>query len=109
MQERRMFQRFNINIPVEFHSLDEKKIEGTGKIINISAGGGGMVVTTKYLLPGIPLEMQLIIPDGKDPFIANAKVIWLKAMEPTLFLAGVQFDKVDFMGISRALRLHNSK
>ncbi len=108
MQERRMFQRFNIEIPVEFVSLDEKKIEGKGKVVNISAGGGGMVVTTKHLLPGTPLEMKLIIPDGKPPLDANAKVIWLKAMEPTVFLAGVQFDKVDFMGISRALRLHNN-
>lgn len=107
MQERRMFQRFNIEIPVEIHSLDEKKIEGKGKIINISAGGGGMVVTTEYLLPGTPLEMQLFIPDGKPPLNVNAKVIWLKAMEPTVFLAGVQFDKVDFMGMARALRLHN--
>jgi len=107
MQERRIFQRFNIEIPVEFHSLDDKKIVGKGKIINISAGGGGMIVTTKYLLPDTPLEIQLLFPDGKDPLIANAKVIWLKAIEPTLFLAGVQFDKVDFMGIARALRLHN--
>ena len=83
------------------------KIVGKGKIINISAGGGGMIVTTKYLLPDTPLEIQLLFPDGKDPLIANAKVIWLKAIEPTLFLAGVQFDKVDFMGIARALRLHN--
>jgi len=106
MQERRMFQRFNIEIPVKFRSLSNN-IEGSGKIINISAGGGGMIVTTKYLLPGTPLEMQILIPDGKAPLNANAKVIWLKAMEPTLFLAGVQFDKVDFMGIARALRLHN--
>lgn len=105
MQERRVFQRFDVEVPVEFHSLDEKKIEGKGKIINISAGGGGMIVTTKYLLPGTSLEMVLIIPDGKDPLTADGKVIWLKAMEPTLFLAGVQFDKVDFMGIARALRL----
>ena len=107
MQERRIFERFNIEIPVEFRSLDDKGIEGAGKIINISAGGGGMIVTTKYLLPGTPLEMQLLIPDGRAPLNANAKVIWLKAMEPTLFLAGVQFDKVDFMGIARALRLRH--
>jgi len=106
MQERRMFQRFNIEIPVKFRSLSNN-IEGSGKIINISAGGGGMIVTTKYLLLGTPLEMQILIPDDKAPLNANAKVIWLKAMKPTLFLTGVQFDKVDFMGIARALRLHN--
>jgi len=108
MQERRIFERFDIEVPVTFRSLDNNNnIEGSGKIINISAGGGGMVVTTKYLLPGTPLEIQLLIPDNKPPLNVNAKVIWLKAMEPTLFLAGVQFDKVDFMGVARALRLHN--
>jgi len=108
MQERRMFERFNIEIPVKFRSLNSN-IEGAGKIINISAGGGGMIITTKYLLPGTPLEIQLLIPDGCGPLNANGKVIWLKAIEPTLFLAGVEFDKVDFMGVARALRLHNFK
>jgi len=107
MQERRMFQRFNVEIPVTFHSLDTSNIEGSGKIINISAGGGGMIVTTKYLLTGMPLEMRLLIPNGKAPLCANAKVIWFKATEPTLFLAGVQFDKVDFMGLARALRIQS--
>jgi len=106
MEERRIFERFNVEFPVKFLDLNTDK-EGAGKIINISAGGGGIIVTTKYLLPGTPLEMQLIIPDDKAPLNANAKVIWLKAMEPTLFLAGVQFDKVDFMGIARALRLRH--
>ncbi|MFA5356648.1 MAG: PilZ domain-containing protein [Candidatus Omnitrophota bacterium] len=107
MQERRIFQRFNIEVPIKFHTISlEKNIKGTGKIVNISAGGGGMVVTAKYLLPNTLLEMELLFPDNKDPFIATAKVIWLKAMEPTLFLAGVEFEKVDFMGMARALRLH---
>ncbi len=105
MQDRRVFERFNVEIPVKFHSLNND-VKGTGKIINVSAGGGGMVVTTKYLLPSTPLEIQLLIPDNKDPLVATGKVIWLKAIEPTLFLAGVEFDKVDFMGIARALRLH---
>lgn len=105
MQERRIFHRFNIEIPVTIRSLDNSNIEGSGKILNICAGGGGMVVTTKHLLPGTLLEMKILFPDGKDPLCANGKVIWLKAIEPTLFLAGIEFDKVDFMGLARALRL----
>lgn len=107
MQERRIFQRFNVDIPVNFRTLDDKKIEGNGKIINISAGGGGLIVTTKNLLPGTSLEMSLIIPDNKAPLNASGKIIWLRDMEPALFLVGIQFDKVDFMGIARALRLHS--
>ncbi|MDD5156342.1 MAG: PilZ domain-containing protein [Candidatus Omnitrophica bacterium] len=109
MQERRMFQRFYTEFPIEFCTMDDKKIEGKGKILNISAAGGGMIVTAKYLLPHTPLRMTLFIPDGNPPLEAEAKVVWLKAMEPTLFLAGVQFEKVDFMGIARALRLRANR
>jgi hypothetical protein len=104
MDDRRVFQRFDIEIAAEFRSL-EGNIEDKGKIVNISASGGGMIITTKYLLPGTRLEVKLLIPDGKAPLVSEAKVIWLKAIEPTLFLAGLQFDKVDFMGVARALRL----
>ena len=106
MEERRMFQRFNVEFSVKFLNLNSNR-EGTGKIINISAGGGGMIVTKEHLSPSTPLEMQLCIPDDKDPLHANGKVIWSKMIEPSVYMAGVQFDKVDFMGIARALRIHN--
>ena len=106
MEERRMFERFNVEFPVKFRNLNTNK-EGTGKIINISAGGGVMTVTKEDLQPSAPLEIQLFIPDNKDPLRANGKVIWSKLIEPGVYTAGVQFDKVDFMGIARALRIHN--
>ena len=108
MEERRMFARFNVEFPVKFLDLNTNK-EGTGKVINISAGGGGMIATKEDLQPSTPLEMQFFIPDDKDPLRASGKVIWSKLTEPDVYTAGVQFNKVDFMGIARALRLHNFK
>ncbi len=106
MEERRMFERFNVDFPVKYLDLNTNR-EGTGKIINISAGGGGMIVTKERLSPSTLLEMQLCIPDDKDPLRANGKVIWSKIIKPDVYMAGVQFDKVDFMGVARALRMHN--
>lgn len=106
MEERRMFARFNVEFPVKFLDLNTNRA-GTGKIINISAGGGGMIITAKDLPPFTPLEMQFCIPDNKDPLCANGKVIWSKMIKPDVYMAGIQFDKVDFMGIARALRLRN--
>lgn len=106
MQERRVFERFNVEFPVKFLNLNSNR-EGTGKIINISAGGGGMIVTKEDLQPSTPLEMEFLIPDNKNPLCANGKIIWSKIVKPDAYMAGVQFDKVDFMGIARALRLRN--
>ncbi len=106
MKERRIFERFNVEFPLKFLDLNANR-KGTGKIINISGGGGGIIVTKEHLQPSTPLEMQFFIPDNKDPLCANGKVIWSKTIEPDAYMAGVQFDKVDFMGVARALKMRN--
>ncbi len=103
MRERRVFERFNVEFPVKFLDLNTNK-EGGGKIINISADGGCLILTAENLSSATPLEIQLFIPDNKDPLSANGKVIWSKMLRPEVFMVGVQFHKVDFMGIARALR-----
>ena len=106
MEERRIFERFKVGFKVKFLNLNTNK-EGAGKMVNISAGGGGMVVTEECLRPSITLKMQFCIADDKDPFYANGKVIWSRMIEPGAYMAGIQFEKVDFMGIARALRIHS--
>jgi len=106
MKERRVFERFSVEFPVKFLELNTNR-EGTGKIINISASGAGMIVTKECLSPSMLLEMQFCISDDKDPIHASGKVIWSNMIEPYVYMVGVQFDKVDFMGIARALRLRN--
>jgi hypothetical protein len=105
MQERRIFVRFDVEFPVKFIDQNTKK-EGVGKIINISASGGGMIVTKESLPIETPLEMQFLIPDNKDPLQVNGKVVWSKTLKPEVYMLGIQFDKVDFMGVARALKIH---
>ncbi|MFH1269660.1 MAG: PilZ domain-containing protein [Candidatus Omnitrophota bacterium] len=106
MQERRIFERFNMSLPVTFVDLNTNE-EGTGSIVNISAGGGGLILMAKNLPPATPLELCLHIPDSKDPFYARGNIIWSKKIKSNTYKAGVQFDKVDFMGIARILRVRS--
>ena len=107
MQERRVFERFEVDFPLRFKDLD-KNTEGVGKIVNISASGGGMFLTAQELQPGTSLELWLLIPDKKEPFHTRGKVVWLNEVESALYRVGVKFDSMDFLGISRALRVNNS-
>lgn len=103
MDERRVFERFQVDLPVKFIYLESAK-EGSGRIINISAGGGGMIVTEEKLYPGTELKMWLSIPDNRDPLEAKGEVVWTMVHAPDIYKVGIKFDKVDLMGISRVLR-----
>lgn len=104
MEERRIFERFDVDFSVKFSYADGAK-QGEGRMINISAGGGGLILTSEELFPPTHLDMCLCIPDGKDPLLIGGHVVWSKRIEHNLFRAGIQFDRIDFMGISRILRV----
>lgn len=106
MDDRRVFQRFRVDLPLRFVCQD-KNIEGRGRMIDISAEGGGMIITCEELNPPMHLEMWMDLLDNKEPFHSSAEVVWSNRIEPNLYKAGVKFDKVDFIGISRVLRLRN--
>ncbi len=102
-EERRIFERFEVDFPVKFSYLEGAK-EGMGRVINISAGGGGMIVTSEQLAPATSLDMWLHIPDNREPLRTRGEVVWSAVSAPGVYKLGVRFDKVDFMGISRVLR-----
>ena len=108
MDERRMFERFKVDFPIKFVKKGDSK-EGTGRMIDISASGGGLIITAEELSPSIDLEMWLFIPDNHEPLYTNGHVIWTKKIKENLYRAGVEFNKVDFMGVSRALRIFRQR
>jgi hypothetical protein len=107
MDERRMFKRFQVDIPVRFLVVEENK-EGMGKIMDISAGGVGLVITFEKMEPATHLEMWLDLPGSKEPFHTTGEVVWLRQIQPAVFRIGVKFDKVDFMGMSKVLRVEGA-
>jgi c-di-GMP-binding flagellar brake protein YcgR len=104
MEERRVFKRFNVEISVRFLVVEDNT-EGAGKIVDISAGGVGLVMTFEKIQMLSHLEMWLELPECKEPFHTSGQVVWLRQVKPGAYRVGVQFDKVDFMGMSKVLRV----
>ena len=103
LQERRIFERFQVELPVKF-SYEAGAKEGFGRIVNISAGGGGMIVTGEKLLPFTQLEIWMQIAADKEPLYVKGKVVWTMVSGPQAYRVGIKFDKIDLMGIGRVLR-----
>lgn len=108
MRDKRTFERLKIEFPVRFLDVNARK-EGCGKMMDISASGIGMLVTQTVLRSGASLEMWLHLPDNQNPFYTRGEVVWCKEVEPGVYRVGVKFDSVDFMSVSRVLRVHNEK
>jgi len=99
-----MFERFKIDLPVRFLCKETNR-EGKGRIIDISAGGGGLILTTEEVGVGMHLEIWIDLPDNKDPLYITGVVVWINKIEPNTFRVGVQFDRVDFMSMWRILNI----
>jgi hypothetical protein len=76
MEERRVFARIKIKIPIKFLVLPEGK-EGQAETVDISANGVGFV-TKDDLAVKNALEMWLDLPDHHEPLHVLGKVAWSK-------------------------------
>ncbi len=97
--DRRMFERFDVDFPVEIKQPASQMGKGL-QCCDVSASGVGLL-TEKKLLPRTRVELLLSIPDGHSPFRGLARVIWSNRVQETKWRAGVEFEKVDFMGLRR--------
>ena len=102
MEDRRIFARFNVHMPLKFLSQGWGK-EGQATTHDLSAKGVSMV-TSENLSPRTTLEMWLEVPDKGDPLYARGEVVWSKMIEPDKYFTGVSLEKADLVGLSRALR-----
>jgi hypothetical protein len=103
MQERRIFVRFPVSIPLRFIDLDANR-EGMAKTQDIGAKGIGLLAD-RELNPGTTLEMWLNIPDRGEPLYTRGRVVWSKMWEPNKYRLGINLEKADLMGMARILRL----
>ncbi len=102
MEDRRIFQRFNIRFPIKLLDLN------TGKEINaetgdVSAKGLG-VWSRETLSPRTPLEAWLKIPDRGEPLYTRGNVVWSKPEGKGEYHLGIDLERADLMGLSRILR-----
>lgn len=100
--DRRMFDRFEVDFSAELKYPEVPEVEKSdfAQCCDVSAGGVGLY-TDEALIPGTNLELALAVPDGHLPFRGLARVIWSKQVHENKWRSGLEFRKVDFMGIRR--------
>lgn len=102
-EDRRSFLRLARILDVKIINLDTNT-EGKAKTHDISATGIGFITDTP-LTTEANLELWLYIPDSQEPVYAKGRVVWTNMVAPNTYRVGVSLDKVDFIDISRVLRI----
>lgn len=103
VEDRRLFIRFPVKLPLMFHRKKEGEQE-KGEILNISANGIGFTTRAK-LSPNTPLKMWLNMPQCVEPLYVTGKVIWCKrkGIFARLWRAGIQLERADLIGLGKIL------
>ena len=102
MEDRRIFQRFNIRFPVKFLDLNNGQ-EVIAETSDISAKGIGLW-SKEGIAENTPLEVWLKIPDKGEPFYTRGNVVWSRPEGASGYRLGIDLEKADLMGLSRILR-----
>jgi len=103
-EDRRSFLRIARTLDVKIINLNTNT-EGKAKTSDISATGIGFVTDTP-LNTEANLELWLYIPDSQEPVYAKGRVVWTNMVAPNTYRVGVSLDKVDFIDLSRVLRMN---
>jgi len=104
MEDRRVFERINIRLPVRFLDPSSGR-EGKADTTDISANGLGLIIN-ESLPTTTPLEMWLGIPDQHEPLYTRGEVVWSESLPGTgEQRVGVRLEKAELMGLARVLWL----
>ncbi|MFC1658863.1 PilZ domain-containing protein [Candidatus Omnitrophota bacterium] len=104
-RDRRVYERIQVKFSLRYLDLDSNR-EGSALTRDISANGIGML-TQEELSSRSHLEIWLQIPDRGEPLYTKGEVVWSRMVEPNKYRSGVCLDKIDFMAMSRIIRLQN--
>ncbi len=100
MEDRRIFQRFAVKLPVNFLNLDTSK-EGTAVTSDISIKGVS-IVAHENLLPRTLLELRIKLQDDKDgPIYMRGQVAWSKPQGNDRYQLGINLENANLVSLSR--------
>lgn len=102
IREQRLFERFSARFPVKYKYTPAEF--GSDVFLRDASASGAKITTRQrlYLHDSVSLVVQL--PDGAPPLELNGRVVWLKAKEASLWEAGCEFYKVNFMKMHRIFK-----
>ena len=101
-EDKRIFERKDFNSILRFKSEKTDK-NGEGIARNISASGMSFI-TKQKIRPRQALELWIGVPDGRNPVHKTAEVVWAKENLVNTYEAGVKFDSVGLMELSRIFK-----
>jgi len=80
MDEKRRFSRTSLRLTTIY------KIPKTGRtqraLTHDISGGGIRFIADEELAPGVPLEIEVKLPDQESPIVCQAEVVWSKVTNP---------------------------
>jgi hypothetical protein len=96
---RRLFERFNVSLPVKIHDLKQAEIN----VCNVSAQG--MQIASNWPLDQVTdLKLDITMPDSAEPMMMDGKVVWVNSQSPHLWSAGIKFHEIKLMRMSRLMK-----
>lgn len=101
-EDRRVFQRFNIKLPVRLLDLNTGD-EVAAEISDISAKGMGLKLD-RGLKVNTPVEAWVHFPDKGEPLYTRGVTVWSKLSAGAEYRLGIDLERADLMGLSRVLR-----
>lgn len=109
-QERRKYMRLQANVEVKYMIIGKP---GTINVFSKNISAGGLCITAgEQITNNTPLQLEIKIPDLKDPIRAIARVVWQKkfAERPEGdFTTGIEFTGIsdfDRFNINRYVTEH---
>ncbi len=107
-EERRKYVRLKATVEVKYMVIGKP---GTIKVFSKNISAGGLCITAQEQLAAeTPLQLEIKIPDLKDPIRAIARVVWQKELSEQSegnFETGIEFTGIsdfDRFNINRYVR-----
>ncbi len=98
-KERRQYLRLKATVAINYTVIGKP---GTVQVSSKNISARGLcIVTEEQLAAETPLQLEIRLPDAKDPIRALARVVWQKKFEAAGESPKVYFDTgMEFTGIS---------
>ena len=101
-EDQRLFERVPARFPTKFR--DSSDDFGTDIVLRDLSARGIKITTKQHLFINDSVSLLVKLPDGNDPMVLNARVIWTKEKSPDVWDAGLNFHKIHLMGLHRVFK-----
>lgn len=98
-KDRRLFERFSARFPSKYK--DSRDEFGTKIYLQDVSAFGMRVISVERLLMNDYISLEVKLPDGQAPMVLSGRVVRLRRTEDLYWEAGIQFQKVELLRMSR--------